>query len=75
MKSMCHDPRRSSPSVADWRPTSSCIRTTDADGVVLDGPELLGGEAAGGGVLAGLAAATRGGAGCRRDRPGTVVSR
>ena len=27
MKSMCHDARRNSPSVADWRPTSSCIRT------------------------------------------------
>ena len=28
MKSMCQDARRNSPSVADWRPTSSCIRTT-----------------------------------------------
>ena len=28
MKSMCHDVRRSSPSVAACRPTSSCIRTT-----------------------------------------------
>src|SRR4051794_1235816 len=30
MKSMCHDARRNSPSVADWRPTSSCIRTSSA---------------------------------------------
>src|SRR5215211_1196438 len=28
MKSMCQDARRNSPSVADWRPTSSCLRTT-----------------------------------------------
>src|SRR4051812_17928065 len=28
MKSMCHDARRNSPSVAVWRPTSSCIFTT-----------------------------------------------
>src|ERR671924_337372 len=27
MKSMCHDPRRNSPSVADCNPTSSCFRT------------------------------------------------
>src|SRR5918994_404289 len=30
MKSMCHDARRNSPSVADCRPTSSCIFTTSA---------------------------------------------
>src|SRR5918992_1785323 len=28
MKSMCQDARRNSPSVADWSPTSLCIRTT-----------------------------------------------
>ena len=28
MKSMCQDARRNSPSVADWSPTSSCMRTT-----------------------------------------------
>src|SRR5215470_1516827 len=28
MKSMCHEARRNSPSVADCRPTSSCLRTT-----------------------------------------------
>src|ERR671930_583481 len=27
MKSMCHEARRNSPSVADCRPTSSCVRT------------------------------------------------
>ena len=27
MKSMCHDARRNSPSVADWRPISSCFAT------------------------------------------------
>src|SRR3954469_1055573 len=28
MKSMCQEARRSSPSVADWSPTSSCLATT-----------------------------------------------
>src|ERR687895_2172536 len=28
MKSMCQEARRNSPSVADWSPTSPCIRTT-----------------------------------------------
>ena len=28
MKSMCHDARRNSPSVAERSPTSSCLRTT-----------------------------------------------
>jgi hypothetical protein len=28
MKSMCQEARRNSPSVADCRPTSSCLRTT-----------------------------------------------
>src|SRR5918996_2284666 len=28
MKSMCHEARRSSPSVADWSPASSCLPTT-----------------------------------------------
>jgi len=30
MKSMCHEARRNSPSVADCRPTFSCILTTSA---------------------------------------------
>ena len=36
MKSMCQEARRNSPSVADWRPTSSCIRDRAGDLVVLD---------------------------------------
>ena len=30
MKSMCQVARRNSPSVTDWSPTSSCIRTTSS---------------------------------------------
>ncbi len=45
MKSMCHDARRNSPSVADCRPTSSCMRDDVADRVVLDRAQLGGVDA------------------------------
>ena len=48
MKSMCHDVRRNSPSVAVCSPTSSCMRDDVADRVVLDGPQLVGVDLAGG---------------------------
>ena len=45
MKSMCHEPRRSSPSVAACSPIASCMRTAVAHGVVLDRAQLVGLEA------------------------------
>ena len=54
MKSMCHDWRRNSPSVADLSPTSPCIRMIVADRGVLDLRELLGRDLACGELVAGL---------------------
>ena len=54
MKSMCHDARRNSPSVADCRPTSSCSCDDVADRLVLDLAQLVGVDPVVGEVLARL---------------------
>ena len=51
MKSMCQEARRNSPSVADCRPTSSCIRTA-GDLLVLDRPQVSRRDPAGREVVA-----------------------
>ena len=42
MKSMCHDARRNSPSVAERSPTSRWSATTSRDRRVLDAAQLVG---------------------------------
>ncbi len=74
MKSMCHEARRNSPSVADCSPASSCLRTIVADRLVLDPAQLGRVDRAGGEVVARLRAAAAAAAGCRRGRRGTAAS-
>ena len=74
MKSMCHDARRNSPSVADCRPTSSCSSTDVADRVVLDRAQLVGVDPVVRRSPRAPAAAPAGAAGCRRGRLGTAES-
>ena len=52
MKSMCHDARRNSPSVADCRPTSSCMRTTSRIASSSIGAQLVGVDPPAGEVVA-----------------------
>ena len=52
MKSMCHDARRNSPSVADRMPGLALELDDLLDRLVLDLPEVDGAELAGGVVLA-----------------------
>ena len=54
MKSMCQEARRNSPSVADWRPTSSCICDRGGDLLVLDRRQVSRGDPARGEVVTGL---------------------
>ncbi len=54
MKSMCHEARRNSPSVADRRPTASCIRTASRIASSSSPRSSIGSIAAGGEVLARL---------------------
>ncbi len=53
MKSMCHEARRNSPSVADCSPTSCCIFTTERIASILDRAQLLGATPPGGELLPG----------------------
>ena len=70
MKSMCHEARRNSPSVADCRPTSSCIRTTSriASSSTARSSSASRRPAA---ARSRARAALAGAAGCRRGRRGT----
>ena len=74
MKSMCHEARRNSPSVAELQPDLLLLANDIADRLVFDRPELGGVDPSCGEGLSRLEELAAAGAGCRRARPGTAAS-